>query len=742
MATGALSTGDVTTTSININYSYSGCQMAALYKGGSYTILDAGSNTGSKTYTGLQPNTNYTFYLKDIGDPGIPTLASRTIRTLAEEEEEEPPPPPPPPPPPTPSGTLSASATSSTVIRLNYSYKDGTNVSLFRGSTKLKTFGSGNGSGVYNDTGRTPNTTYSYYLRNGTSTGSTLLASASAKTPVEPEGTLSGEATSPYRVKLTYSYVDGTNVSIFKGSTKLITLGSGTNSGDYTATGLTPGITYTFYLRNGTTSESEQLGKAIITTPLPEGTLSAQVVDSATIDLTYSFSGGINVSLFRDREGIKTFGSGSGSGVYRNTDLTPDTSYSYALRNGTSSSDLLLASASAKTLKEARKSIIEQGKILPLSSEIHIFDSTLTRVGIIENYEYLYWNYKYRSPGNFKLIINRYKTNVEYLIKGNILALYIAGYYRAAVIESIEIGLNEKGKISENYIIAGRGLGGLLSERIALHNTASGTGYDSQNTYASTAMRHYVNVNAMDATDTDRNYPLLHLEDPDPEAGGSIKYDARFQVISELLEEISLASGIGWEVVLDPTEKKLVFLNIVGVDRSFENGANSVVMFSPEFGNIRLISFSDSNIGSKNIAYVAGQGEADDRTIQEVTKDAGTYTGMDRREFLIDARDLDETAKLTQRGNERLAELGEEKIVEMENLSTGPFSYGEDFYLGDIVTVIYPDIVEADLRLIESTIEITPQKLIKNKLIFGKSYPDLINIREFKDKNYLTETRR
>jgi hypothetical protein len=78
----------------------------------------------------------------------------------------------------------------------------------------------------------------------------------------------------------------------------------------------------------------------------------------------------------------------------------------------------------------------------------------------------------------------------------------------------------------------------------------------------------------------------------------------------------------------------------------------------------------------------------------------------------------------------------------MENLSTGPFSYGEDFYLGDIVTVIYPDIVEADLRLIESTIEITPQKLIKNKLIFGKSVPDLININEGKAKNYMPEVRR
>ncbi|MCL4418373.1 MAG: siphovirus ReqiPepy6 Gp37-like family protein, partial [Actinobacteria bacterium] len=93
-------------------------------------------------------------------------------------------------------------------------------------------------------------------------------------------------------------------------------------------------------------------------------------------------------------------------------------------------------------------------------------------------------------------------------------------------------------------------------------------------------------------------------------------------------------------------------------------------------------------------------------------------------------------------GNERLAELGVEKVIEMENLSTGPFSYGTDFYLGDIVTVDYPGIVTASLRVIESTIEITPKDLIQNRLTFGKSYPDLINISEYKTKNYLPEVRR
>jgi len=627
--------------------------------GGRINWIDLGTGSHSGVYAqgGLLPNTAYRFDLYDYKDEDVVPLLflyDRLDRKDATTQSSSP------PPPPEPSGTLSAGNVEVDTVDINYSYQDGTDVTLFRDTTLLQTFGSGSGSGIYEDSELDPEAEYTYYLRNGTTTGSTKLAEVTINTPEYPAG----------------------------------------------------------------------------------GSLSGEAIDSQTIDLTYQFNNGTDVSLFRDGTRIKTFGSGNGSGVYRDTKLDSYTSYAYTLRDGTSSDDYLLASSTVRTLKEAKRTTIERGKVLPLSSLVHIYDSTLTKVGILEDYEYLYWNYKFRKPGNFQLVINRYKSNTEYLIKGNVLALYISGYYRAGVIESKEITLDEKGKISENYTITGRELGGLLSERVAINDTTGieGTGYDSQNTYAETAMRYYVNKNCIDADDTDRNYPLLYV-DTDQERGGNIKYDARFQTIAELLEEISLASNLGWEILLD-SDNRMVFRIIEGVDRSFGNGVNSVVMFSPEFGNIRLISFSDSNIGSKNIAYVAGQGEADDRTIQEVTKDAGTYTGMDRREFLIDARDLDETAKLTQRGNERLAELGEEKIVEMENLSTGPFSYGEDFYLGDIVTVIYPDIVEADLRLIESTIEITPQKIIKNKLIFGKSYPDLINIREFKDKNYLTETRR
>jgi len=312
-----------------------------------------------------------------------------------------------------------------------------------------------------------------------------------------------------------------------------------------------------------------------------------------------------------------------------------------------------------------------------------------------------------------------------HLDKGNIIALYVGGQYRGGIIEDREIQLTEKGKISEVWKIKGRGLGGLMSERIALHNTDSGTGYDSQDTYAETAMKYYVNKNCIDADDTDRNYSNLILQE-DYERGGNLKYDARFQYLDELLEELCLVSGLGWGIVLDVDNKNLIFQVYEGLDRSYGNtDGNTSVTFSPEFGNIRIINYKSSRKGYKTVYYVAGQGEANARTVQEVKKDGATYNDMDRLEGFADGRNLDSTDKLTQKGDEILAEKGVKETVEMENLSGGPFDFGVDFTMGDIVTVRYPDIVEADARVLESKLVITPEQGIQNKLILGREYPDL-----------------
>lgn len=65
MASGNLSQGTTTTTSINVRYSFSGCYDVWLFMGSTaIKHCGYGSGSGSKTKTGLKPNTSYTFRLK------------------------------------------------------------------------------------------------------------------------------------------------------------------------------------------------------------------------------------------------------------------------------------------------------------------------------------------------------------------------------------------------------------------------------------------------------------------------------------------------------------------------------------------------------------------------------------------------------------------------------------------------------------------------------------------------------
>ena len=372
---------------------------------------------------------------------------------------------------------------------------------------------------------------------------------------------------------------------------------------------------------------------------------------------------------------------------------------------------------------------------------ISVFDSSLTLKGIIDDYEYLKFNFRYRTVDNFTLKINRYKNNTDYLIKGAIIATYINGKYRAGIIESKDLSLNDKGKISEVYTINGRGLDGLMANRIALYATDSGTGYDSQNGKAETIMKHYVDVNCVSSAIASRNYSLLEIE-TDTALGDTILYEARFQYLHDILEEISLVSNLGWDIWLDVPNKKFKFKVYAGVDRSWNNGVNSPVVFSPENGNIKLVGYYESLLNSKNVAYVGGQGEANLRDVDEVAKDAGTYTDLNRREIFIDARDLDTTAKMLVRGNEKLAELGEENSIEIENINTEYYRFGYEYDVGDIVTIKYPDIIEVDARILEVALEITPNDGLTNKIIIGREFPDLISYIKQNNSNISPEIRR
>lgn len=368
-----------------------------------------------------------------------------------------------------------------------------------------------------------------------------------------------------------------------------------------------------------------------------------------------------------------------------------------------------------------------------------LFDNDLNFVGQIDDYNYLRWVRRYRRSGEFEFKINRYKNFVNLLLPSYFIAQQFNGTYRIGRIGSKNLSLSETGKISEDMVVRGLDATGVFKERICFHLTGTGTGYDDQTgVNGETAMRHYVDRNCITPTDPNRVVPFLVL-DTNFNRGANVNVRGRFQTVEEILESICLATQLGYEHVFDLPNKEFIFKVLEGADHSASTGTNPVI-FSPEFDNVKILGYSFNEIDTRTFAYVGGQGEANLRTIQ--TTFIGSNTGYNRREIFVDARDLTTTAELTQRGNERLAEVGVQEILEVEVLQQGPFQYLVDYNLGDIVTAVYPEIASSEQRIIEIIEEYTVEIGQRITLTLGNEYPDLKSFLRLSKKNTETEVRR
>lgn len=358
---------------------------------------------------------------------------------------------------------------------------------------------------------------------------------------------------------------------------------------------------------------------------------------------------------------------------------------------------------------------------------LKILTTDLKWRGDIDDYSSLQFIKRWHDVGEFELHINRHANGVSELQKNRIVMLTPS---KAGIIKHREIELDENGKETENWVFKGYDLKGVFSQRLTL--PPSTTAYDNKQGPAETVMKHYVNNNAIEPADRKRKFIMMRMND-DLGAGGTVKWQSRYKVLAEELRDISLADGIGWDVYLDVKAGWWTFDTFEGRDLSHQNAeGHSPVFFSHEFGNVRSIAFTDSDLNKRNVAFVAGQGEGENREIIEL----GEASDIDRIETFIDARDVDQDGgsnngeTLEQRGSRLLAQQANEMYLECEVLTptdNAPFVYEKDYFLGDIVTVMNRDWgVAANQRITEAK-EIYEANGFRLELTFGQKRPTLIS---------------
>lgn len=211
--------------------------------------------------------------------------------------------------------------------------------------------------------------------------------------------------------------------------------------------------------------------------------------------------------------------------------------------------------------------------------------------------------------------------------------------------------------------------------------------------------------------------------------GGSV-YDA----IQPLLQ----ADSMGFEIKPVITERyeitanapitnirKWYFNILLGEDRTRNNQrGNKPIVFSHSLSNLTRSTYEKDMKDYCNVAYVAGEGEGNNRTWIEVyqdgikgTDDEWNAVGWLRDELFVDARDLQKTADnktytdaeykemLTQRGKENLKDhivfVSYDSTVTNENEK---YKYGRDFYNGDFVTIVDNELgITVDAQITEVT---------------------------------------
>jgi len=373
---------------------------------------------------------------------------------------------------------------------------------------------------------------------------------------------------------------------------------------------------------------------------------------------------------------------------------------------------------------------------------IRIFTPELGLLGEIDDYESFTPTYRYHAPGEFELVINLNKQGTDLLQKNNII-MFGADPKKVHIIKYRNF-IQEK---DETLTIKGYTLSGITKQRRTIPPT--GQAYDRLTSNAETIMKTYIENNCINPLNPNRVFSTL-INKENLERGPSLPWQTRLKNLADELESISRTSGIGWEINIDLDLEKWTFDVIEGKDLTASQEINPPVIFSVDFENVESQEYTESLMGHANIAYVAGQGEGTDRIIIEV----GLGSGIDRHEEFVDARDIGEgeeepppspetiEARLIARGEQKIAELQKIEVFECEIASTGPFDYGTDWNLGDIVTVQNKKWGLTMEARITEVVEIYENDGFKLRAVFGNKLPTLTDKFKSKLENANIETTR
>lgn len=369
--------------------------------------------------------------------------------------------------------------------------------------------------------------------------------------------------------------------------------------------------------------------------------------------------------------------------------------------------------------------------------EINVYkldNDTFDALGQINQFTSLIWPDKFNGYTTFELNAPLTDENKTLIKKGNVIW---CGGDNAAIIEIIESNTNEDGQ--KTYKVKGRTLEMILTTRIIW-----GT-YVCQGKHSSTAMYEIVDSQCVNPTQTNRKIPFLECAE-DEQLGNLISFQKTGGEVYDSLITLATEAELGFSVLFRPRQKKLIFKVNQGVDRTImlqSDEGSPLVVFSTDLDDILSSSYYTNDQDKKTTAYVAGEGEGEDR--KYIVSGDNASPGFLRRELYVDARDLqsevfnpedgssttinedDYRDMLNDRGKEKLAQntITESFEAKMRVVGDIQYRYGVDYFKGDKVLV---QDTELGIQVVATISEVSENYDDEYELMitFGYEYPTLI----------------
>lgn len=368
---------------------------------------------------------------------------------------------------------------------------------------------------------------------------------------------------------------------------------------------------------------------------------------------------------------------------------------------------------------------------------IYIMDpETLDRLAIINDYSARNWNRVWGEDGNFTIWAPLTEENEEFFVAENL--VWPDDQENVGVIETIHKYTDEYSKLAQ-VEISGRFIASsYLSRRIVWGNMLLRTG-------PARVIRSLITTHGIDPADSNRSFgsklgttmSIVNIPTQD-----SITYCNSYGNLWEEVKNLALIFGFHVEFRYHSTSDTQTLSGAIigGYDRT------STVVLSTDLGFLTDSDYLWDSTDYCNAALIAGEGEGADRVIETIIP---SQTKRDRREFYVDARDLQKdstgsgTSMTDEQYSEALIQRGKEKLTDhplyesyecsLQITGEEGYIYGKDYYLGDIVTLI-DNVLNVQVQARVKEHQISEDKDGRTDiLVFGLSVPTITSLVKRRD---------